>query len=115
DALSGSLVSFQVNAIKSMVPMPGGLVLLTAKGAWQLTAGSGANATIAVTPINATAVPQAYNGASDVFPIIINYDVLYVQAKGSIVRDLSYNLYAQIYTGSDISVLSNHLFFGHQI
>jgi hypothetical protein len=115
DALSGLLVSFQVNAIKSMVPMPGGLVLLTAKGAWQLTAGSGANATIAVTPINATAVPQAYNGASDVFPIIINYDVLYVQAKGSIVRDLSYNLYAQIYTGSDISVLSNHLFFGHQI
>lgn len=115
DAITGTIVSRQVNAIKSMLPMPGGLVVLTANGAWQINSGSGVASTSAVTPINATATPQAYNGASDVPPIISNYDVLYVQAKGSIVRDLTYNLYANIYTGTDISILSNHLFFNHQI
>jgi hypothetical protein len=61
------------------------------------------------------AVPQAFNGCSDVPPITINYDILYVQSKGSIVRDLAYNFYVNVYTGQDMTVLSNHLFFGHQI
>lgn len=115
DAITGTIVSTQVNAIKWMLPMPGGLVVGTSKGAWQITAGTGQNATVAVTPANATAIPQAYNGTSDIPPIVVNYDIIYVQAKGSIVRDLSYNIYANIYTGTDITVLSNHLFFGHQI
>jgi hypothetical protein len=116
DAITGTLVSLQVNYIKAMVPMPGGLIMLTSGGAWQLSSGTGGLAsTAAVTPINATATPQAYNGISDVPPIIINQDVLYVQFKNSIVRDLEYNIYANIYTGSDVSVLSNHLFFGYQI
>lgn len=116
DSITDTIVSLQVNAIKSMVPMPGGLVMLTSKGAWQISGGSGgAGGTVAITPINAIATPQAYNGASDVQPLVINYDIVYVQAKGSIVRDLSYNIYANIYTGTDISVLSNHLFLNYQI
>ena len=63
----------------------------------------------------ATVMPQAYNGPSDVSPIVANEDILYIQAKGSIVRDLSYNIYAAIYTGTDISVRSNHLFFQHTL
>jgi len=116
DSITDTIVSLQVNAIKSMVPMPGGLVMLTSKGAWQVSGGQGGAGGIgAITPINAIATPQAYNGASDVQPLVINYDIVYVQAKGSIVRDLSYNIYANIYTGTDISVLSNHLFLSYQI
>jgi hypothetical protein len=115
DAITGTIVSKQVNSIKWMLPMPGGLIIGTANGEWQISSGSGFAATSAVTPINATASPQAYNGASDVPPIVVNHDVLYVQSKGSIVRDLVYNIYANVYTGADISVLSNHLFFQHQI
>lgn len=112
DAITATLVSSQVNTIKALIGMPGGLLTLTGKGAWQISGGSG-NA--AVTPANIVAVPQAYNGISDVPPIVSNYDILYVQEKGSRVRDLSYNIYANIYTGVDISILSNHLFFGHEI
>jgi hypothetical protein len=116
DAIVGTVVSLQLNAIKAMLPMPGGLILLTTQGAWQLSGGGGGIASFsAVTPENVTANPQAYNGASDVPPVVVNYDIVYVQAKGAIVRDLSYNIYANIYTGADISVLSNHLFYGHQI
>lgn len=116
DAIQGTIVSLEVNAIKSLVPMPGGLIALTAKGAWQIAAGGGGvAATAPITPINATATPQAYNGASELQPLVVNTDIIYVQSKGSIVRDLSYNIYANIYTGTDISVLSNHLFFSYTI
>lgn len=114
DAITDTIVSKQVNAIKSLTPMPGGLIFLTATGAWQVSAGSGVASTTAVTPINITAAAQAYNGSTDLPPIVANFDVLYVQPDG-IVRDLSFNIYASIYTGTDISVLSNHLFFGYSL
>lgn len=112
DAITATLVSRQINAIKSVVGMPGGLVLLTAGGAWQVSGGA-ANAPI--TPATITATPQAYNGASDLQPLPINYDILYVQSRGAVVRDLAYNFYTNIYTGTDISILSNHFFHGYTI
>lgn len=116
DSISGTIVSKQLNSIKHMIPMPGGLVVLTSQGAWQVSGGGGGiNNPVPITPADAQAVPQAYIGASDVQPLVVNYDILYIQARGSVVRDLSYNLYFNIYAGTDISVFSNHLFFGHQI
>lgn len=107
DSITGTPWALQVNGIQFMVPMPGGLVVLTGKGAWQLSGGSSA----AITPSNQSAVPQAYNGCNSlVQPIQNNFDIIYVQAKGSIVRDLAYNFFTNIYTGTDLTVLSNHLF-----
>jgi hypothetical protein len=112
DAITGSLVSGELNEIKSMVSVPTGLILLTGKSNWLVSSGSGNSA---VSPIDIAAHAHSYNGASDVPPIVANFDVLFVQAKGSIVRDLTFNFYTQIYTGTDISVLSSHLFYGHTI
>lgn len=113
DAIVGTPFSQQVNGIQALVTMPSGLVILTGRGAWQL---SGGQQQAAVTPADQDAVPQAYNGCSPtVPPIVVNYDILYVQEKGSIVRDLAYNFFVNIYTGTDMTVLSNHLFTGHQI
>lgn len=111
DEVQVTLASQTVNPIKHLVPLTS-LIVLTGSGAWRVDGGSQSDA---ITPDHINAVPQAYNGCSDVPPIVINYDILYVQAKGSIVRDLSYNFYINVYTGEDISMLSNHLFFGHQI
>lgn len=112
DAISGSIVSGQLNTIKAFVSMPTGLITLSDKAAWLINAGE-SNAP--VTPINIVANPHSYNGCSDVPPIVANFDILYVQSKGSIVRDLTYNFYANIFTGTDISVLSSHLFYGYQV
>lgn len=111
DSIVAPIAAQEVNAIKHLVPMDA-MIALTSKGAWKVDAGSQGGA---ITPSAIEAVPQAYNGCSDVPPITINQDVIYVQAKGAIVRDLAYNFYAKVYTGSDLTVLSNHLFFGHQI
>ena len=117
DAIIGTPWSQQVNGIQWMLNMPGGLVIFTGLGAWQLSGSGGGLATAAaITPESQVANPQAYNGCSPtVPPIAINYDILYVQQMGSKVRDLSYNFFVNIYTGTDLTVLSNHLFDGHQI
>lgn len=117
DAIVGSPWSQEVNGIQWMLNMPGGLVIFTGLGAWQLSgSGSGLSVSTALTPSSQVATPQAYNGISPlVGPLVINYDILYVQEKGSIVRDLSYNFFVNIYTGTDMTVLSNHLFDGHTI
>ena len=111
DAIEATIASQTVNAIKHMIPL-NSLIVLTGSGAWRVDGGTQSDS---VSPTALLAVPQAYNGCSDVPPLVINYDILYVQAKGAIVRDLSYNFYVNVYTGTDISMLSNHLFFGHQI
>lgn len=113
DAIVDAAISSSwLNTIRWHVPMPNGLITLSDRAAWLINGGSGGEG---ITPINAVANAQSYNGASDVPPIVANFDILYVQAKGSIIRDLAYNFYANVWTGTDISVLSSHLFFGYQI
>lgn len=112
DSITGSPWAQQVNGIQFFQAMPSGLITLTGNGAWLVTGGNNA----AITPADQNAAAQAYNGCHfQIQPIVSNYDILYVQAKGSIVRDLSYNFFTAVYTGTDTTVLSNHLFNFHQL
>lgn len=110
DAITATPWSQQIDGVQFMVPMPGGLVTLAGRGAWQINGGSSA----AITPSDITATPQAYNGCNNIVqPIVVNYDVLFLQSKGSIFRDLAYNFFTNIYTGTDLTILSSHLFTGY--
>lgn len=112
DAITGTPWAQQINGIQFMQPMTNGLIILTGNGAWVLNGGNNA----AITPSDQTATAQAYNGCNPLLPpLVINYDILYVQSKGSIVRDLAYSFLVNIFTGTDKTVLSNHLFDYHQI
>jgi hypothetical protein len=117
DAITGTPWSVQVNGIQWMISMPGGLVVLTGSSAWQLTGAGGSSLNPQpITPSDQQAQPQAYNGSSPtVPPFKVNYDIIYVQSKGSIYRDLSYQFFTNIYTGTDLTINSPHLFFGHTI
>lgn len=112
DAITGTLVSGQLNTIKSMVPQTSGLLMFTDRNSWLINGGSNGSA---ISPTALVANAQSFNGISDIPPIVANFDVLYVQAKGSIVRDSVYNIYANVYTGTDISAISSHLFYGYTI
>lgn len=112
DAIIGTPWAQQINGIQFFQPMQGGLIVLSGNGAWQVNGG----VSNAITPADQSAQAQAYNGCNAIVPpIVVNYDILYVQSKGSIVRDLSYNFFVNIYTGTDITILSNHLFDNHSI
>jgi len=111
DAITATIAARQVNAIKFLMPM-NHLIALTSSGAWKISAGSTAEA---ISPSNIVVKPQVYNGCADIPPIIVGNDILYIQNKGSMVRDLSYNFYADVYTGTDMSIMATHLFFGYSI
>lgn len=112
DGLDISMASQQVNAIKALVPMSTGLVVLTTGGAFQVSAGGQASA---ITPKTITAQAQASAGANDLPPILVNSNILYAQNRGTIIRELQFNYYAQSFTGNDRSQLANHLLFGKDI
>lgn len=112
DAITATLAGRQVNYIQSMVSMNTGLVVLTTGGAF-LVSGGGQSA--AITPSNFSALPQASSGANSLPPLVINYDVIYCQNRGSTVRDLAFNFYVQSYTGTDRSVLASHLFTSYEL
>jgi hypothetical protein len=112
DAITGSPWSVQVDGIQWMINMPGGLVVLTGVDAWQLTGQGGSSLNPQpISPSTQQAQPQAFNGASaTVPPIKIDFDIIYLQSKGTKYRDLSYQIFTNIYTGTDITVNSSHLF-----
>ncbi len=112
DAVTGTPWAQQVNGIQWMVPMPGGLIVLTGNGAWQVSGTGGG----ALTPADQAAESQAFNGISPtVPPVRIDFSILYVQQKGAIIRDMQFNFYTRIYTGADVTILSSHLFAGREI
>jgi hypothetical protein len=117
DAITGSPWATEVNGIQWMINMPGGLVVLTGLGAWQLTGAGGSSLNPQpVTPADEQVQPQAYNGCSAVVPPIkIDASILYVQAKGSIYREFTYQYFQNIYTGVDLTELASHLFTGYTI
>ena len=112
DAITGTLVSGQLNTIKSMIPQTSGLLMLTDKASWLINGGSAGSA---VSPSALVANAQSFVGTNDVPPIVANFDVLYVQSKGSAIRDSAYNIYANVFTGTDISILASHLFYGYEV
>lgn len=112
DAIVGALSSSQQLSIQAMVGMPSGLIMFTDKVVQQLNSG---NPGTAANAIEVEAQPQSYVGINNMRPIVANFNILFVQQKNSVVRDITYNFNANIYTGVDISILSSHLFFGRQL
>lgn len=110
DAWEFDLFDRQVSRIFWMYSLPGGLLLGTNSQVIQITGGSASvNNPVAVTASNAVTVPQSQFGAADVEPVVIDHNILYVRTEGS-VNELTYNFYANVYAGKDITVLSNHFF-----
>ena len=117
DAITGTPWSEQVNGIQWMIQMPLGLVTFTGAGVWQVSASANSIAfPSAITPANQIATSQSSIGCSAlVQPQKIDWDILYLDAHGSSVRDLTYQFFFSIYTGQDISWPSSHLLQGYQI
>lgn len=114
DAIIATPWGQQVNGVQWMLPMPGGLIVATGLDAWQVAGASGGGS--AWTPSSQSAQPQESNGFSPtVPPLKINYDIMFNQSLGYVIRDIQYNFFNNIYAGGDISILSNHLFDGFEV
>lgn len=100
----------QVNEIRHLIDV-GSLVALTSGGEYQVTGDQNK----VLTPASFSMSSQGANGSSNLPPIAVANIALYVQEKGSAVRDLAYSFDVDGYQGTDLTILANHLFQKHQI
>lgn len=110
DAITAPIVSRMVNEIRGMVPLKD-LMVLTSGTEWRISAASSG----AFTYKDKEVTPEGYRGTSNIEPLTVGNTILFIQEKGSTVRDLGYSLENDGYTGNDLTVLADHLFKGHEI
>lgn len=106
DRLSFRIDARDANAIRHIVPMATGCVILTASSEWLLTATSGG----ALTPSTIFVQPQTYVGSSNVAPVTVGRSIIHAQARGGRLRELTYQWQANGYVSNDLCTLASHLF-----
>ena len=109
DSITMTIAARQLNEIRYLVPM-NSLIALTSASEWVI-----GDSNASLSPSTVSAKIQGYRGSSHNEPLVIGNTSLFIQEKGSIVRDLAYRYEDDVYGGSDLSVMSNHLFDGYQI
>jgi len=110
DRITYTYAGRQVNEIRHLIDV-GSLVALTSGGQFQIK-GDQNNV---LTPSSFSFSSQGSDGASSTPPITVSNIALFIQEKGSVVRDLAYSFDVDGYQGSDLTVLANHLFQGYQL
>ena len=85
------------------------LIILTAGNEWII---SGSDV---VTPSNINAKMQTTRGCSDVEPIAVGGRIVFIQGRGSTVRDMGYSFETDSYGGNDLTIFAKHIIHGVQI
>lgn len=85
------------------------LVVFTEGNSWTISGGE------TVTPSSITPRNQENYGVSNVVPIRVGNRIVYIQRRGSIVRDIGYDYNSDSYVGIDLTLLAKHLISGHTI
>lgn len=110
DAFNFSMAGREVNQVKHLLDL-NTFVIMTSGG--EIVA-RGNEAGI-ITPTNINTKQQTYNGSTNLNPITIGSNALYVQARGSIIRDLGFSFDIDGYQGNDLTIFSTHLFQGYTL
>lgn len=85
------------------------LVILTAGNEWIISGSE------VVTPSNINAKMQTTRGCSDVEPVTVGGRIVFVQGRGSTVRDMGYSFETDSYGGNELTLLAKHIIQGIQI
>jgi hypothetical protein len=107
DAIRFTLAGRRVNRIRNLLDL-GTLVAFTSGSEWTINGDSAG--TLIPSAINAR--QETYFGSSNLQPIIVGRNALFVQDRGSVVRDLLQDFEVSGYRGSDLTVFASHLFEG---
>lgn len=110
DSISFNMAGREVNEVRNMIDLRG-LVILTSGGEWNASG----DAAGTITPIDINTRQYGYSGSSGLKPITTGGSALFVQARGSVIRDLGYNIEADGYSGNDLTIFSSHLFEGYSV
>lgn len=111
DAVTFQLAGRQVNEIHNVLDL-GALLLFTETGEHAVQGDSSGF----LTPGQVNPKQYSYNGSkSGLAPLLVGGSAVYVQARGSIVRDLGFDFAVDGYKGNDLTVFSSHLVDGNEL
>lgn len=110
DAISFVLPSRKLNAIQNLVVMPQFMVALTSDSEWGISSSGGI---LAFDTIQQSL--QGHRGSSSIDPTILGIELIIMQQMGTVVRNMIFQLAVNGIDGSNLSVISQHLFTGRTI
>lgn len=110
DAITLNMDDREVNEIRHLIPMKD-LIVLTSNSEWKV---NGTDGVFQANPTPAAVIQSCY-GSSHVEPIVSGSMVLFVQAGGSVIRDLGWDYMSDGYDGDELSLFSSHLFEGKEV
>jgi hypothetical protein len=110
DAIRAKVATRKSVTIRHMVPVSD-LVLMTSGIEVRVVSQN----SDALTPSTVSFKPDAYEGASNVQPVVSGSSVIYAQARGGRVRELAFSWQTTAYKSNDLSVLATHLFDDYTI
>ena len=110
DSINIRLSEREVNEIRHLIGL-NDLIVFTSGAEWKLN-GSDGTFSAASPPL---CVPQSYYGCSHIQPCVSGNMVLFVQAGGSVVRDLGYEYVSDSYNGDELTIFASHLFENKQV
>lgn len=110
DPIKFTMAGNRVNAIKHIVDVAGLPVVFTETSEVALEGDGGV-----LTPFGVNPKVYSRNGSSSLSPLIADNTALYVQARGSIIRDLLFDYTVDGYKGNDLTIFASHLFDGFTI
>lgn len=105
DRIKFKIAAQKVSRIKHLVPLSQ-LLALSESAIFRL---SPANSDI-ITPESVSAKPQVYQGASEVQPLLIKSNMIYVAERGGHVIEMGYNWQMGGFAVNDLCVFAPHLF-----
>lgn len=103
DAITLRIDAAQVNAVRNLVSLED-LIILTSGAVHKITSGDSA-----FSFANLRTKAQSYRGSANIEPIVVDNTVIFIQARGTSVRDIGYSLETDSYKGQPLSILSEHL------
>lgn len=110
DAVSFPLTSRKFAPIRHMIDI-GKLLVMTETGEFLIEG----DADGVLKPGVPNPRQRSYYGSDRIRPIIIGNTVIFVQARGKVIRDLTFEYEIDRYTGNDLTVFAWHLFEGYTI
>lgn len=107
-AVAVAFISRQDFRIKHLMALSD-LVVMTEGNEWIISGNE------VVTPKNVTPQVQTNRGCTDVRPLVIGGQMIYVQRLGKTVRDMQYSYATEQYDGMDLTILAKHITKGKTI
>ena len=110
DAITWNNAGRRVNSVRHLFDLQQLLIMTT--GGIYVAQGDAAGTLL---PGHINPLKLANHGVSSVVPVEVGESLVYVQARGNIVRDLKNEVLSTGYRGRDLTVFATHLFSGYSI